>query len=311
MEKTLLKIESLKTYFTVSGGIFRKRRCIRAVDDVSLEIREGETFGLIGESGCGKTTLGRTIVKIYDPTSGNIYFNGKDVSRMDKQELSEYRRNVQMIFQDPYASLNPKLTIGEIIQEPLEIHKQYKNRQELEKRTVELLKQVGLRPDFIRRYPSEFSGGQRQRVGIARALALRPKLIICDEPVSALDVSIQAQIINLLKKLQLEEKLTLLFVAHDLYMVRHISDRVAVMYQGKIVEMGDTEEIYNHPLHPYTRSLFSAIPVPDPYQRGSMKQTEYIPQAADHKGKLQKLSDRHFILCDSDKLLEYQKQLNS
>ena len=263
-EKTILKVKDLKTYFDVTKGLFAKKQIVKAVDDVSFEVFENETFGLVGESGCGKSTLGRTIVKLYDPVSGYIEFEGKDVSKLKGNELKAFRKDMQMIFQDPYASLDPRMTVGEIIKEPMIIHNIYKNDKKREERVVELLKIVGLKPDHIRRYPSEFSGGQRQRIGIARALAVNPKFIVCDEPISALDVSIQAQVINLLKNIQKEMHLSYLFIAHDLSMVKHISDRIGVMYLGHIMEIGPSNDVYHRPLHPYTVALLSAIPISDP-----------------------------------------------
>lgn len=263
-EQVILKVTDLKTHFDVTKGISRNRQIVKAVDGVSFEVKEGETFGLVGESGCGKSTLGRTIVKLYDPVSGSIEFEGKDIAKIKGKELKAFRKDMQMIFQDPYASLNPRMTVGEIIKEPMIIHDIYDNDQQREERVVELLKIVGLKPDHIRRYPSEFSGGQRQRIGIARALAVNPKFIVCDEPISALDVSIQAQVINLLEDIQKEMNLSYLFIAHDLSMVRHISDRIGVMYLGHLMEVGPANDIYYRPLHPYTIALLSAIPISDP-----------------------------------------------
>ena len=263
-EKVILSVRNLKTYFDVTKGIFSPKQIVKAVDDVSFDINENETFGLVGESGCGKTTLGRTIVKLYEPESGNIFFQGKDIAKLKGKELIAFRKDMQMIFQDPYASLTPRMTVGEIIKEPMIIHNIYDNDKEREERVVELLKIVGLKPDHIRRYPAEFSGGQRQRVGVARALAVNPKFIVCDEPISALDVSIQAQVVNLLKEIQKEMGLSYLFVAHDLSMVKHISDRIGVMYLGQMVELGPANDVYHRPLHPYTTALLSAIPIPDP-----------------------------------------------
>jgi oligopeptide transport system ATP-binding protein len=262
---TLLKVEGLKKYFSVGQGLITARfgKSVKAVDDISFEVEQGETLGLVGESGCGKSTTGRCINRLLEPTAGTIHFGDTDVRKLGAGKLKLYRRDVQFIFQDPYASLNPRMTFGEIMAEPLAIHG-IGSRKEREERTKEMLKTVGLSPEHIHRYPHEFSGGQRQRVGIARALMLRPKMIVCDEPVSALDVSIQAQIINLLEDLQEEFGLTYLFIAHDLAVVRHICDRVAVMYLGKIVELGGWKEVYNSPHHPYTQSLLSAAPVPDP-----------------------------------------------
>ncbi|MBQ5444096.1 MAG: ATP-binding cassette domain-containing protein, partial [Erysipelotrichaceae bacterium] len=248
--KVILSVKNLKTYFDVTKGIFSPKQIVKAVDDVSFDIMENETFGLVGESGCGKTTLGRTIVKLYEPESGSIIFEGKDIAKMKGKELTAFRKDMQMIFQDPYASLNPRMTVGEIIKEPMIIHNIYDNDKEREERVVELLKIVGLKPDHIRRYPAEFSGGQRQRVGVARALAVNPKFIVCDEPISALDVSIQAQVVNLLKDIQKEMGLSYLFVAHDLSMVKHISDRIGVMYLGQMVELGPANDVYHRPLHP-------------------------------------------------------------
>ena len=263
-ENPILSVSHLKTYFDVTKGIFSKKQIVKAVDDVSFDIMPNETFGLVGESGCGKTTLGRTIVKLYEPTDGSITFEGQDIAKLKGNQLKGYRKNMQMIFQDPYASLNPRMTVGEIIKEPMIIHNIFDSDAEREARVVELLKIVGLKPDHIRRYPAEFSGGQRQRIGVARALAVDPKFIVCDEPISALDVSIQAQVVNLLKNIQKELGLSYLFIAHDLSMVKHISDRIGVMYLGHMVEMGPGNDVYHRPLHPYTTALLSAIPIPDP-----------------------------------------------
>ena len=261
----LVKVRNLKKYFPIIRGTVIQRHVgdIKAVDDVSFDIIKGETLGLVGETGCGKTTVGRTILRLYEPTEGEIIFGGTDLAEVNDGDLRRMRRKMQMIFQDPYASLNPRMTVGSIIAAPLEVHKVVGGKEKNE-RVQELLQIVGLNPYFVNRYPHEFSGGQRQRIGIARALALNPDLIICDEPISSLDVSIQAQVVNLLEELQEKLGLTYLFIAHDLSMVRHISDRMAVMYLGKIVEIADRDEIYLNPLHPYTQALMSAVPIPDP-----------------------------------------------
>jgi peptide/nickel transport system ATP-binding protein len=261
----LLELDRLKVYFPIKSGIVLDRHVgdIRAVDDVSLTIKRGETVGLVGESGCGKSTVGRTILRLYKPTDGRIVFEGTDISQLNERELRPLRRRMQMVFQDPFASLNPRHSVGRIVGEPLRTHG-LANRKEAAGRVRELLSTVGLPQDAAGRYPHEFSGGQRQRIGLARALALNPDFIVADEPVSALDVSIQAQIINLFEQLQEEFQLTYLFIAHDLAVVRHISDRIAVMYLGSIVEVSPAAELYEHPLHPYTISLLSAVPIPDP-----------------------------------------------
>ncbi len=262
--KKLLEIKNLKKYFPGSEGqLFKTSNEVKAVDDVSFDIYQQETLGLVGETGCGKTTVGRTMLHLYQPTGGKILFDGVDLNSLGEKELRHQRRKMQMIFQDPYASLNPRMTVGSIIGSPLDVHtKQSKTTKQ--ERVQELLDIVGLNPDFVNRYPHEFSGGQRQRIGIARALALNPEFVVCDEPISSLDVSIQAQVVNLLEELQKRLGLTYLFIAHDLSMVRHISDRMAVMYLGKIMELADRDEIFLNSLHPYTQALMSAVPVPDP-----------------------------------------------
>jgi oligopeptide transport system ATP-binding protein len=264
-DHVLVEVRGLKKYFPITQGIILQRKVadVKAVDGLDFTIQRGETLGLVGESGCGKSTTGRTILQLYRPTAGDVYFQGKDLAKLQGEELRKMRRHMQMIFQDPYASLNPRMTVGDIIGEPLEVHNIAKGKERKE-RVQELLQIVGLNPYFINRYPHEFSGGQRQRIGVARALAVNPDFIVCDEPISALDVSIQAQIINLLEELQQKFNLTYLFIAHDLSVVRHISDRVAVMYLGKIVELTDRTSLYSNPLHPYTKALLSAVPIPDP-----------------------------------------------
>ena len=257
--KVLMEVKHLKKYFRIDS-----KRTLKAVDDVSFQIYEGETLGIVGESGCGKTTCGRTCIGVYDKTEGQVLYKGKDVHRMSNAEKKEFTKSVQMIFQDPYSSLDPRLKVHDIIAEGMQIHKLVTSKSEEIKAVQELLKQVGLNPEHASRYVHEFSGGQRQRIGIARALAVNPEFLMCDEPISALDVSVQAQVVNLLVKLQKERGLTCMFIAHDLSMVKHISDRVGVMYLGNMVELADSDELYENPLHPYTKALLSAIPIPNP-----------------------------------------------
>ncbi len=261
IKQPLLEVKDLKQYFDINVGAF-KTKPLKAVDGVSFSINKGETLGLVGESGCGKTTVGRTILHLYRPTGGEVWYNGKKLET--KQDIAEFRKKATMVFQDPYSSLNPRMTVADIIGEPLDVHKLYSSKEERQERILELMSHVGLNSEHAARYAHEFSGGQRQRIGIARALAVNPDFIVCDEPVSALDVSIQAQVINMFDELQEKLGLTYLFIAHDLLVVRHISDRIAVMYLGKMVELADAGEIYDHPLHPYSKSLLSAVPVPDP-----------------------------------------------
>ena len=260
-KKTLVEVKNLKEYFNINTGVFTSKP-LKAVDDVSFSIKKGETLGLVGESGCGKTTVGRTLLHLYKPTAGEIWFDGKQI--VTKKDIQEYRQKSAMVFQDPYSSLNPRMTVSDIIAEPLDVHKMYANKKERQEKILDLMAKVGLNSEHANRYAHEFSGGQRQRIGIARALAVNPEFVVCDEPVSALDVSIQAQVINMFDELQDQMGLTYLFIAHDLLVVRHISDRIAVMYLGKMVELASAEEIYNHPLHPYSQSLLSSVPEPDP-----------------------------------------------
>jgi peptide/nickel transport system ATP-binding protein len=314
----LVEVRNLKKYFPAGEGLFGAGAdTVKAVDDVSLTIRRGETFGLVGESGCGKSTAGRSILRLIEPTSGEVWFDGRDLLSIDRAELRRLRREMQIIFQDPYSSLNPRMPVGEIIAEPLVIHRAGNRRQRAD-RVAELLELVGLKPEHRARYPHEFSGGQRQRIGIARALALNPKFIVCDEPVSALDVSVQAQVVNLLQDLQDRLGLTYLFISHGLSVVEHISTRVGIMYLGKLVEVATSEEIFHNPLHPYTKALLSAIPAPDPDARrerlplkgeiptairppsgcrfnGRCPLAE--PQCAETEPQLVEVSPDHFVAC--------------
>jgi oligopeptide transport system ATP-binding protein len=303
--KKLVQVKGLQKIY--SRG---RKNEVKAVNGISFDIYEGETFGLVGESGCGKTTTGRSIVHLYQPTAGKIYFEGKDISQIkSKREQLEFHRNVQMIFQDPYASLNPKKKVLDIIGQGIDIHHLAKSKKDRNDQIKTLLTIVGLNPEHASRYPHEFSGGQRQRIGIARALAVRPKLIVCDEPISALDVSIQAQIVNLLKKLQEENHLTYLFIAHDLSMVRHISNRIAVMYRGTIVESGDAGEVYHYPIHSYTKSLLSAIPYADPYGEKKRSRIIYHAQEDDLAGEIHKIGTNHYILSTASQIENYKEQL--
>ena len=289
--KKLVEVKHLKQYF---GS---KKNMVKAIDDISFEIYEGETFGLVGESGSGKSTTGRALLRLYKPTEGEILFEGKDIANLKKgKELLEFRKEAQMIFQDPYASLDGRMKVRDIIAEGIDIHGLAKTAEERDAMVDELLETVGLNKEHSNRYPHEFSGGQRQRIGIARALAVNPKFIVCDEAISALDVSIQAQIVNLLKRLQKEIGLTYLFIAHDLSMVKYISDRIAVMYRGRIVEMGSADCVYNNPQHPYTKSLLSAIPLPDPREEKNRKRLVYKGEEFSEKASLQEVEPGHFVL---------------
>lgn len=300
----LVEVKNLKQYFKVGKG-----QVVKAVDDVTFDIYKGETLGLVGESGCGKSTTGRTIIGLYEATDGEVLFNGLSVHRKKSaKEAKELKRKMQMIFQDPYASLNPRMTVADIIAEGIDIHGLASSKEERMNRVYELLETVGLNREHANRYPHEFSGGQRQRIGIARALAVEPEFIIADEPISALDVSIQAQVVNLMKKLQREKGLTYLFIAHDLSMVKYISDRIGVMYFGKIVELADAEELYRNPIHPYTKSLLSAIPHPDPETERTRKRIIYDPSQHNYKEgedvRMREITPGHFVYCSE---AEYEK----
>lgn len=293
-KRKLVEVKGLKCYFGSSS-----KQVVKAVDDISFEIFEGETFGLVGESGSGKSTTGRSILRLNDATDGQILFDGKEIPTKTK-DLKDFRKQAQMIFQDPYASLNGRMKVRDIIAEGMDIHGIVKTRAERDAKVNELLKMVGLNPEHANRYPHEFSGGQRQRIGIARALAVNPRFIVCDEPISALDVSIQAQIVNLLKQLQKEQQLTYLFIAHDLSMVKYISDRIAVMYQGKIVELGTADAVYHQPFHPYTKSLLSAIPLPDPQYERNRKRVIYEPIVQNEPEEMFEITPGHFVLTTKE-----------
>ena len=308
-KEKLLEVKNLQKHF--SAG---RNKVIKAVNGVSFDIYKGETFGLVGESGCGKSTTGRTIIRLYDATGGEVKFNNEDVhGKKSKDQLLKFNRKMQMIFQDPSSSLNPRMTVLDIIAEGLDVHKLVKNATERQKRVEELLEVVGLNKEHASRFPHEFSGGQRQRIGIARALAVEPEFIIADEPISALDVSIQAQVVNLLKKLQKERGLTYLFIAHDLSMVKYISDRIGVMYMGNLVELADSDELYNNPIHPYTKSLLSAIPLPDPRYERSRKRISYDPTTHDtsDQSELREIKPGHFVRCTTNEFEQYKKDLGS
>jgi len=304
--KKLLEIKNLKQYFNEG-----KPNEVKAVDNVSFDIYQGEVMGLVGESGCGKSTTGRTIIRLYDATGGEVLYDGVNVhGKKSKQQLKEFNRKMQMIFQDPYASLNPRLKIADVIAEGIDIHGLAKTKEARMNRVYELLETVGLNKEHANRYPHEFSGGQRQRIGIARALAVEPEFIIADEPISALDVSIQAQVVNLMKKLQKDKGLTYLFIAHDLSMVKYISDRIGVMYFGKMVELAPAEELYKNPLHPYTQSLLSAIPAPDPISERTRKRRSYDPAShnyADNEAiEFREVTPGHFVLCSEKEFKQHQ-----
>ncbi|WP_026582720.1 ABC transporter ATP-binding protein [Bacillus sp. J33] len=306
MAEKLLEIKNLKQHFNVG-----RPNMVKAVDGITFDIYKGETLGLVGESGCGKSTTGRTIIRLYDATDGQVLFEGEDVhGKKSAKELKKFNRKMQMIFQDPYASLNPRMTVADIIAEGIDIHGLAKSKKERMERVYELLETVGLNKEHANRYPHEFSGGQRQRIGIARALAVDPDFIIADEPISALDVSIQAQVVNLMKKLQREKGLTYLFIAHDLSMVKYISDRIGVMYFGKLVELAPADDLYNNPMHPYTQSLLSAIPLPDPETERSRRRKSYEPSmhnyAENEKLEMREITPGHFVYC-SDKEYEQLK----
>lgn len=306
MKKVLLDVKNLKQYFNVG-----RKDEVKAVDDITFHIYEGETFGLVGESGSGKSTTGRTIIRLNQPSGGEITFDGKDVMKLKKRdELKEFRREVQMIYQDPYASLNPRMKVRDIIAEGIDINRLAKSEAERNKMVDDLLKTVGLNPNHGTRYPHEFSGGQRQRIGIARALAVNPKFIICDEPISALDVSIQAQVVNLLQDLQKEKNLTYLFIAHDLSMVKHISDRIGVMHHGKLLEMGTSDEIYHYGVHPYTESLLSAIPLPDPDYERTRKRIKYTaPKEDGIPRKMQEIAEGHYVYASDEEAKHFAAKL--
>ena len=300
MSDTLLRVEDLKIYYPVAGSGFGKKEFVKAVDGVTFEVKKGEVFGIVGESGCGKSTLGRGVCKLENLTSGHVYLDGEDITEYNDLRMRSVRKKVQMVFQDPYASLNPRMSVFDIIAEPLLVHHLYQDKADLEKKVLDLLHRVGLDDYHANRYPHEFSGGQRQRIGIARALAVEPSLIIADEPVSALDVSIQAQVVNLMKDIQQETGTAYLFIAHDLSMVKYISDRIGVLHLGHLLETGTTEEIFEHPIHPYTRSLLSAIPLPNPVveKRRVAETYDYAASGIDYSlGTSHHVAGSHYVKC--------------
>lgn len=309
----ILKVRNLKQYF--ESGYGSKKVVVKAVDDVSFDIYKGETFGLVGESGCGKTTTGRTIIRLYDPTDGEVYFNGKLISgRLNAEERKEVTRGMQMIFQDPIASLNPRMTVKEIIGEGLRINRLYKDEEHMMELVYNILETVGLTREHATRYPHEFSGGQRQRIGIARALITNPDLVIADEPISALDVSIQAQVLNLLNKLKEELGLTVMFIAHDLSVVKYFSDKIGVMYNGKLMEMADADDLYKYPIHPYTKSLLSAIPLADPNYERVRKRTYYSPDMHDYsveKPELTEIRPNHYVYCSPSEAEKHREEVKN
>ena len=314
MSDKLLQVEHLKQYFP-AGGMGKNRKFVKAVDDVSFFVNKGETLGLVGESGCGKTTTGRSILRLYEPTGGKITFDGNvilDVENKVKVDMLPYRQKMQMVFQDPYASLDPRMTVGDIVGEAIDIHKLAANKKERHDTIISMLEKVGLNSEHANRYPHEFSGGQRQRVGIARALAVNPQFIVCDEPISALDVSIQAQVVNMFEELQEQMGLTYLFIAHDLSVVRFISDRIAVIHKGRIVELSEAEELFRHPLHPYTKSLLSAVPNPDPAIERNKQLVVYDPSIHDYstdKPQWVEIIPGHFVYGNEKELDGYREEL--
>ena len=312
--EVILKVTDLKTHFDVTKGMFAKKQIVKAVDGVSFEIHKGETFGLVGESGCGKSTLGRTIVKLYEPTAGTIEYKGQDITKLKGKELKEFRKSVQMIFQDPMASLNERAKVDYIVSEGLLNFHMYKDEADREAKVQKALREVGLLPEFASRFPHEFSGGQRQRIGIARALIMEPEFVVADEPISALDVSIRAQVLNLLNQLKASRGLTYLFIAHDLSVVRFISDRIAVIYKGRIVELAEAEELFHHPLHPYTKALLSAVPIPDPEIEKKKKLLIYDPTLHDYaisKPQWVEITEGHFVYGNEPELEKYRAEIDA